>query len=96
MASNFAAILAEIARVPLQLADVRLSEQLKHLTLQGEDGKRSLLLETDKGEKLTFDEVVMTTPLGWLKRHQSAFSPPLTATLVDAINEISVGHLEKV
>ncbi|QSZ32936.1 hypothetical protein DSL72_002519 [Monilinia vaccinii-corymbosi] len=32
---------------------------------------------TDGGKKLDFDEVVMTTTLGWLERNKQAFQPPL-------------------
>jgi len=38
----------------------------------------------------------MTTPLGWLKRNKEGFTPSLDRRLLDAIDSISVGHLEKV
>jgi hypothetical protein len=51
---------------------------------------------TDDGRRQTFDGVVMTTPLGWLKRNKEGFTPSLDRRLLDAIDSISVGHLEKV
>jgi hypothetical protein len=45
---------------------------------------------------LEFDEVVVTSPLGWLKRHMEAFEPELPARLSKAINSIAYGCLEKV
>jgi hypothetical protein len=51
---------------------------------------------TDDGHRQTFDGVVMTTPLGWLKRNTECFIPSLDRRLLDAIDSISVGHLEKV
>lgn len=51
---------------------------------------------TDDGRSQTFDGVVMTTPLGWLKRNKEGFTPSLDRRLLDAIDSISVGHLEKV
>lgn len=43
-----------------------------------------------------FDEVVVTLPLGWLKKHPRAFVPPFPERLSQAIQNISYGCLEKV
>jgi Flavin containing amine oxidoreductase len=43
-----------------------------------------------------FDEVVMTAPLGWLKRNKDVFIPALPPRLSQAIDSISYGDLEKV
>jgi hypothetical protein len=51
---------------------------------------------TGDGNRQVFDGVVMTTPLGWLKRNKAAFMPGLGRRLLNAIDSISVGHLEKV
>lgn len=40
--------------------------------------------------------MVVTCPLGWLKKNKSMFSPPLTPRLSAAIDNISYGRLEKV
>lgn len=53
-------------------------------------------IRTDAGQLLEFDEVVVTAPLGWLKRHPDAFEPALPARLTRAIESISYGCLEKV
>jgi Flavin containing amine oxidoreductase len=47
-------------------------------------------------EAQIFDEVVVTTPLGWLKSNRSAFDPPIDEQLSTSIDAISIGHLEKV
>jgi hypothetical protein len=44
----------------------------------------------------SFDEVIVTSPLGWLKEHKEAFEPALPQRLSDAIDNISYGHLDKV
>lgn len=61
-----------------------------------ENTPSKVTVTTDKGEKLDFDEVVMTTPLGWLKKNKSAFEPPLPKRVAKAIDSISYGCLEKV
>lgn len=60
------------------------------------DQNSRVLLRTDDGCVQSFDEVILTTPLGWLKRNKSAFSPILPPRLSQAIDNVSVGHLEKV
>lgn len=47
-------------------------------------------------QEADFDEVVMTAPLGWLKKHQEVFDPPLPARLSDAIHTLGYGTLDKV
>ncbi|TQV91292.1 flavin containing amine oxidoreductase domain-containing protein [Cordyceps javanica] len=59
------------------------------------DGKVTVQLRDGKSHK--FDEVVLTTPLGWLQKNKSvAFNPPLPPSLTTAIDAISYGSLEKV
>jgi hypothetical protein len=97
VASNFSAILSEAAIVPLAKAVMRFGEKVVKIQTEDRDtqgGKVTIV--TEKGEKLYYDEVVMTTPLGWLKQNVSAFLPPLPERLIGGIDGISVGHLEKV
>jgi len=51
---------------------------------------------TAGGDTLQFDEVVLTTPLGWLKKNLDAFDPPLPPRLCQAIRGVNYGSLEKV
>ena len=60
------------------------------------DGSHGVFLATDDGATHSFDEVVMTAPLGWLKRNPSAFTPPLPQQTRNSINHIGYGRLEKV
>lgn len=60
------------------------------------DEQRQILVRTEDGREKYFDEVILTTPLGWLKRHLSALTPELPLTVTNAINHIGYGRLEKV
>ena len=40
-----------------------------------------------------FDEVVITTPLGWLQRNKRVFNPPLPERFSQAIDSIGHGSL---
>lgn len=95
--STWEAILGEIARTPLKKADIRLGEKIVKVQTSPRNVEGSKVnLTTEKGETLSFDEVLMTTPLGWLKRNKDAFEPALPPRLLAGIDGISVGHLEKV
>jgi hypothetical protein len=61
-----------------------------------DDNSQRPTLVTTNGDVHCFDEVVVTTPLGWLKEHKKAFQPALPQRLSDAIDHISYGHLDKV
>lgn len=94
-AGTYQKILACIAKPALENADVKLlTKVVKIDTTQEAEGK--VTVTTDTQEILHFDEVIITTPLGWLKKNQDAFTPPLPARLAQAINSISYGCLEKV
>lgn len=95
--TNYKAILADIASYPLEKADIQLSTkvvQVEAVAREITGGK--VKLTTEIGHHLLFDEVVMTIPLGWLKRNVSIFDPPLPPRMLAGIEGISVGHLEKV
>ncbi|KAL8840009.1 MAG: hypothetical protein Q9170_001493 [Blastenia crenularia] len=48
------------------------------------------------GSQDIFHDVVVTAPLGWLKRNQHVFSPPLTPTMSTAIRSLGYGNLDRV
>ena len=59
----------------------------------GEDGVR---LQDSKGRDAVFDAVIVTVPLGVLKRRAIRFSPPLPRAKTDAIARLGMGTLDKV
>lgn len=97
VAGTYARILEAVARPARERADVRLGCRVAKV-MNGEGGAgKSVTLQTLEGEKETFDEVVVTVPLGYLKRnHQTIFEPPLPARLTAAINNLGYGNLDKV
>lgn len=97
METNFKAILAEIAKLPLEKADLHLNTKVVGVkTVDRSASGSKVCVITEAGENLYFDEVVMTAPLGWLKLNKNIFEPALPARLEAGIDGISVGHLEKV
>ncbi|KAJ5175411.1 uncharacterized protein N7482_001288 [Penicillium canariense] len=53
-------------------------------------------IEARDGFRRSFSDVVVTVPLGWLKRNEHIFSPPLSPTISSAIHGLGYGNLEKV
>ncbi|KAE8450409.1 hypothetical protein EG329_006484 [Mollisiaceae sp. DMI_Dod_QoI] len=95
--STWEGILGEIAKTPLEKANILLKEKIVEVQTSHRNTERSKVrVTTEKGGTWSFDEVLMTTPLGWLKRNKEAFKPALPTRLLAGIDAISVGHLEKV
>ena len=83
--------------MPLAKADMQLGTRVVRFVTSDscKDQGRQVTVETDRELTQSFDEVVVTLPLGCLKRGKEMFDPPLNPTLTTAVDAISVGHLEK-
>ncbi|EXJ77154.1 hypothetical protein A1O3_10312 [Capronia epimyces CBS 606.96] len=103
VAGTYKDILREIGRTATDPAkvDLRLETEVVHFDTTapspaGAGAEHKVTVRTATGETLTFDEVVITCPLGWLKRnHTTAFAPALPPRLSAAIEHINYGRLEK-
>ncbi len=78
-----------LARAHLQLNTVMISVEAQV------GGPRPVCVTTSDGKKQYFDDVVVTTPLGWLKQHKESIQQ-LHPRIASAIDSISFGRLEKV
>ncbi|KAL3466698.1 hypothetical protein BJX64DRAFT_214887 [Aspergillus heterothallicus] len=100
VASTYEEILKHVSTTALQHADIRFNQPIIKIEsrpiIQGTNTSREITLTTKAGDYQTFDEVVVTCPLGWLKRNKSAFTPELPTRLSSAIDSISYGRLEKI
>jgi hypothetical protein len=96
VAGTYHKILDRIAEPALRGADVRFGHKVKKIVSNGTKEEPRVEVELDGKETLAVDEVVMTAPLGWLKRNHDAFVPELPGRLKQAINSIGYGNLDKV
>ncbi len=102
VASNYRDIFDLLAKPAQGGATILLNKRVVSVeTVNGEgNGDRTetqTQVTTVDGEVFGFDEVVMSTPLGWLQKNQAAtFRPPLPARLSAAIDHLKLSHLEKV
>ncbi|KAF4627745.1 hypothetical protein G7Y89_g10408 [Cudoniella acicularis] len=91
---NYKKIMAKIAELPLARAKLRLGTVMTSVEVSSNEQGR-VCVKTSKGTAEFFDDVVVTTPLGWLKRNKEAIHP-LSPRISEAIESISYGRLEKV
>ncbi|KAJ5619292.1 hypothetical protein N7510_003276 [Penicillium lagena] len=97
--ATFKAILDAVARTAKQHADIHLSEPVTRIDAQPRQSLTSrspITVTTSANKTYNFDEIIVTSPLGWLKQNKAVFSPALTPRLSAAIDNISYGRLEKV
>ncbi|RMZ89749.1 hypothetical protein DV736_g3005, partial [Chaetothyriales sp. CBS 134916] len=93
VASTYHDILDEISKPVLQADVIKFGIEVTNVELVD----NSVRITTPHSPATTYDEVVVTCPLGWLKQHHDkVFTPPLPPRLARAISNISYGHLEKV
>jgi monoamine oxidase len=83
-AGTYRKILDLIAKPARERAEIKLQCVVKRV----ETTSDTVRLCTENGEELEFDEVVMTTPLGWLKNNKGAFHPSLPTRFSEAIDAI--------
>ncbi|KAF8247857.1 hypothetical protein K440DRAFT_628085 [Wilcoxina mikolae CBS 423.85] len=88
----------DILAVPAQKAGViQLSTPITSITTAKTQfpGQRGVLL-TSPNATYSVDSVIVTVPLGCLKRNTVTFNPPLPERIKRSISSLSYGHLEKV
>ena len=95
MASNHGKILARVAEKALNNAEIHLSTKVVAIESHNKKQDPRIVVRTN-GRILEFDEVVVTVPLGCLKRDTLKFSPPLPTPIERAIQNTSYSRLEKV
>lgn len=81
----------QITALPLEKATIQLNKKMEFIKSNG----NGVIVKSNDGQEQEFDEVVVTTPLGWLKKNKQALNP-LTPRLSQAIDSVSFGRLEKV
>ena len=96
VAGTYEKILEAVARTARDKATLRLETKVVGVRSgTNSSGESKPSIETADGHEWSFDEVVCTMPLGWLKRNQHAFKPPLEPRLEKAISNIGYGTLDQ-
>lgn len=95
-AGTYQKILAAIAKPALEKADIKFEKIVDRISCR-DDSQGKVRVRTREDEIFEFDHVVLTAPLGWLKKnHLDAFEPPLPPRMTEAVTSLGYGCLEKV
>ncbi|KIW03549.1 uncharacterized protein PV09_05310 [Verruconis gallopava] len=92
-AGTYEKVLEHVSTPALKAGVVKLKHVVNKL-ISTDEAKVTVGLEGRGTE--TFDEVIVTCPLGWLKRNKSVFEPELPKRMSEAIDELGYGNLDKV
>jgi hypothetical protein len=95
VADTYQKVLEKIAEPALK-ADVKFGHKVTKLVSHKTGNDSRVTVELEGKDNETFDEVVMTAPLGWLKRNMAAFEPQIPKRLKEGIEAIGYGNLDKV
>ncbi|KAK4184024.1 hypothetical protein QBC35DRAFT_525760 [Podospora australis] len=93
MASTFKALLLKLAFPVATKATVRLECEVIRIV---NNIFGAVDVEAADGFHGSFDDVIITAPLGWLKRNDHIFSPPLEPKISLAIQSLGYGNLDKI
>jgi hypothetical protein len=97
VASSHAKILYSVADKALKNAEILLRTKIVSIeNTSCIEECRKVRVKTDDEHAFEFDDVVVTIPLGALKRGNPIFSPPLSPSITRAIHNTSYSRLEKV
>ncbi|KAJ4157451.1 hypothetical protein NW754_009094 [Fusarium falciforme] len=94
-AGTYKKVLDAVAKPAIEGAEIKFKTKVERISYRTDPGDKAKV-QVNGGQTLEFDEVVVTAPLGWLKRNLAAFEPALPARLTKAIGAIGYGCLEKV
>lgn len=95
-AGTYSKVLQLVAKPVLAGANIKLEHVVTNVRSEDVDGSPRVSIETANGVTASFDEVVVTTPLGWLKRNQDMFEPKLPKRIAQGIDALGYGNLDKV
>jgi hypothetical protein len=95
-AGTYQKVLDAVAEPAKKGADLRFGCKVTRIGSKDQTGEGQVQITVESGEEFWFDEVVVTTPLGWLKKNKEAFEPPLPERFDKAIEELGYGNLDKV
>jgi hypothetical protein len=97
VASNHSAILRAVAKTALTKAKIHFNTKVIGInSTAGTPTSPKVSITTEDNQTFVFDELILTVPLGCLKRKSPTFTPQLPSPLVRAIENTSYSSLEKV
>jgi hypothetical protein len=95
-AGTYANVLEHVSVPVLKGADIRLNHVVNKISTGTTEHQTTVRVGLSGRNDETFDEVIVTCPLGWLKRNKDVFEPELPMRMSQAIDQLGYGNLDKV
>ena len=95
-AGTYAKVLDVVAAPALKGAQIHFNHVVDKIDSTVGDSGQAVTAHMRDGRSSTFDEVIITCPLGWLKRNKDVFTPQLPTRISQAIDNLGYGNLDKV
>ncbi|KAF2838418.1 FAD/NAD(P)-binding domain-containing protein [Patellaria atrata CBS 101060] len=89
-------VLTKIAKPAIEKALLKFDSKVSKITSNNGENDTCIKVKTVNGQIKEFDEVVVTTPLGYLQKNKTLFDPPLPKDLQESIDAPHYGALDKV
>ena len=93
MASTYKEIVTNLSLLLSEHVTLYLDCEVDRISYSGVGGVN---VEAVNGFRDFFDDVIVTAPLGWLKRNENVFSPPLLPKISGAIRDLGYGNLDRI
>ncbi|XP_062257223.1 peroxisomal N(1)-acetyl-spermine/spermidine oxidase-like isoform X2 [Platichthys flesus] len=85
-----------MSELPCDLVSYNHPVRCVHWNNEG-DGEHAVMLECEDGERIAADHVIVTIPLGYLKKHHSTlFCPPLPVHKLHSLQKLGFGTCDKI
>ena len=95
-AGTYQKVLELVSKPALDGAKIVFGKKVTKIRSKDNAEVSEVTVESSDGNTETFDEVVVTAPLGWLKWNKEAFEPRLPKNIQEAIDNLGYGNLDKV
>lgn len=95
-AGTYAKVLETVSKPAREGATTHLNHAVDRISSKLYDEGSQVKVRIRDGTEHCFDEVIVTCPLGWLKRNKEVFEPQLPPRISRAIDNLGYGNLDKV
>lgn len=95
-AGTYAKVLEYVSAPALKGADIRFCHVVNKISSSNSSDGVVVKIQLSGRNEETFDEAIVTCPLGWLKRNKGVFEPELPSRMSQAIDSLGYGNLDKV
>jgi hypothetical protein len=95
-AGTYVKVLDVVSKPAREGATINYNHVVDRISSNSNHEGYQITIRVRDGAEHCFDEVIVTCPLGWLKRNKEVFEPQLPPRINQAIDSLGYGNLDKV